>query len=70
MNNNDVEALEVVIVSVGRSGSSLVADVVATNKDSAYIFEPLWYVHKDRDNPVNSTVALEILHDVFNCNYE
>ena len=58
-----------VLSSMPRSGSTLLTELLATIQDSVVMFEPLWYIEKNRCYQ-NETCVQEYMADVFSCTFK
>ncbi len=58
---------KVLIISRGRSGSSFLGDLFNQNKDTFYLFEPLFWAIIDLEG--YATKTFEVLNDLYNCKF-
>ena len=59
--------IRVIISSLGRSGSSMLGEIISTfNTNPFYVFEPLHTVQKGSN--LSFTIAKQIMQDIFDCN--
>ncbi|XP_042858390.1 carbohydrate sulfotransferase 5-like [Penaeus japonicus] len=59
-----------ILSSVGRSGSSFLAELISQLPNTFYVFEPMMFNEKSTSEGVNPRVTWDLLKNIFSCKFD